>query len=58
MVIRHSLALVVLLIGSKEAASAETLHVPRDHKTIQASIDAASAGDTIIVAAVQLLTTT
>jgi hypothetical protein len=51
MKIRPSLALAVLLIGLMEAAYADTLHVPRDHKTIQAAIDSASAADTVLVAA-------
>lgn len=32
-------------------AAAAELHVPRDHRTIQAAIDAASDGDTLLVAA-------
>lgn len=33
------------------ATAAEPILVPRDHKTIQAAIDAATAGDTVLVAA-------
>lgn len=40
--------LMVLLAG--QAAQGETLHVPDDYDTIQAAIDAAEDGDTILVA--------
>ncbi len=43
------LALALAVVGSM--ASATTLHVPTDYLTIQAGIDAASAGDTVLVAA-------
>lgn len=49
----HRLALTLLLllpIGSPLAFGA-TIHVPGDHKTIQAAVDAAAKGDTVVVAA-------
>ena len=44
------LALSLVLVPAAPAAAA-TINVPGDYSTIQAAIDAASAGDTIIVAA-------
>jgi hypothetical protein len=51
MTIRLSLAVVILLACSWSRASAETIRVPQDHKTIQAAINAAAIGDTVLVAA-------
>lgn len=43
-------AVVALLSGGAgNSARAATLHVPRDHKTIQAAVDAAAPGDTVLV---------
>jgi hypothetical protein len=42
-------ALGLLLFAASPAAAATTLHVPADHPTIQAAINAATNGDTIIV---------
>lgn len=50
----HKLVTLGLLIGAVAAcpaADAATLRVPADHKTIQQAIDAASAGDVVLVAA-------
>jgi hypothetical protein len=38
------------VLGAGAAASADTLHVPGDYETIQAAIDAAVDGDTVLVA--------
>ena len=51
MMIRLSLAFVTLLACSWRPTSAETIRVPNDHKTIQAAIDSAAIGDTVLVAA-------
>jgi hypothetical protein len=50
---RRPLVVVGMLFASLSANSvgAATLEVPKDHKTIQAAIDAAAPGDTILVAA-------
>ena len=42
---------VLLLLISPLSAFAVTIHVPGDQPTIQAGIDAASLGDTVLVAA-------
>lgn len=49
--IRRRLVVVILLIGSAGHVFAETIRVPREHKSIQAAVDAASAGDAVLVAA-------
>lgn len=43
-------AMTVLLVNSLDLAAA-TIRVPQDYKTIQAGIDAASAGDVVVVSA-------
>lgn len=45
------LAAVTLLAAASGRVSADTIRVPRDHKTIQAAIDSASTADTVLVAA-------
>ncbi|MBI1927501.1 DUF1565 domain-containing protein [Candidatus Poribacteria bacterium] len=47
---RDMLRVCIILIGLVNVASAETLQVPKDFKTVQAAIDAAKAGDTVLVA--------
>lgn len=42
--------LLAALLGSVGYTSAATIHVPLDEPTIQAGIDAATAGDTVLVA--------
>jgi len=44
------LAGTILAIGGVATATADTLHVPSDFAQIQNAVDAASAGDTIVVA--------
>ncbi|TXT17726.1 MAG: hypothetical protein FD138_4541 [Planctomycetota bacterium] len=46
--IRLSLVIAILLAASAGHAVAETIRVPQDHKTIQAAIDVATAGDTVL----------
>lgn len=48
---RLSLAAVILLDCALGRVSADTIQVPKDYKSIQAAIKAASAGDTVLVAA-------
>jgi parallel beta-helix repeat protein/predicted outer membrane repeat protein len=43
--------LLALIIFSPSLATADTIHVPADQPTIQAGIDAAAGGDTVLVAA-------
>ena len=48
------LSLMLAAIASQLMADslwAETIHVPQDHNTIQAAIDAAKSGDTVLVSA-------
>ncbi len=42
---------IILLAGACNSALGISIHVPKDHKTIQAGIDAAKSGDTVIVSA-------
>lgn len=51
MMIRLTLAVLILLLCSWSRAPAETIRVPHDHKTIQAAIDSAATGDIVLVAA-------
>lgn len=44
-------AVSLIAVGVSVAAAAATLHVPSDHKTIQSAVDAAKAGDTVVVSA-------
>jgi len=46
---RRFSALVIIIFGSS-SAPAKIIHVPRDYATIQAGIDAAASGDTVLVA--------
>ncbi len=43
--------LMLVVMGLSSTAPADTIRVPRDHVTIQAAIDTATAGDTVLVAA-------
>ena len=46
----RALALLLTGVSLLPRGSAATLHVPKDHRTIQAAIDAAKTGDTVRVA--------
>ena len=46
-----SLALAAILAATAHPAEAKRVFIPKDHRSLQAGIDAASAGDTIWVAA-------
>ncbi len=48
--LRHIAAMTVLFLFLPLAVAAETIHVPGDQPTIQAGIDAAVDGDTVLVA--------
>lgn len=46
----RSITAIALLLGvSTNPVAAATLHVPKDHQTIQAAINAAKPGDTVLV---------
>ncbi len=47
---RKAVVSALMLAASALTASAATLHVPAEHPTIQAGIDAALGGDTVLVA--------
>ncbi len=49
--ISRALGSLILLAGLAAPSPAVTIHVPRERPTIQAGIDAAAAGDTVVVAA-------
>jgi len=51
MIIRVCLTFIVSLVFCWSRASAETIHVPQNHKSIQAAIDSAAEGDTVLVSA-------
>jgi hypothetical protein len=48
---RPSLIVIAALALAASAAGAATLHVPMEYPTIQAGVDSASIGDTVLVAA-------
>jgi len=45
-----AIILVVLLLGTASTQAQQTIHVPADQPTIQGAINAANAGDTVLVA--------
>ena len=47
----RSLILAVALAAFSPLAQADTLKVPQDHESIQAAVDAAVAGDTVVISA-------
>jgi hypothetical protein len=48
---RLILTVLLVMAGIADLTVAATIHVPQDYKTIQAAVDQASAGDTILVTA-------
>ena len=48
---RLTLCVAVAVLAVALAAEAKTIRVPADHKTIQAAVDAAESGDTVLVSA-------
>ena len=47
--LRHAPSILAVLLFSVSISNAATIRVPRDHKTIQAGINAGRPGDTVIV---------
>ncbi len=43
------LGVLTLMLAATSPAIAATIRVPQDHKTIQSGIDAAQAGDVVLV---------
>lgn len=48
---RHCLVFSAVILIFLASAAAKTIHVPADQPTVQAGIDAASSGDTVLVSA-------
>lgn len=46
----RTIFLALLAIATAHSADAGTIHVPQDHPTIQAAIDASNPGDTLLIA--------